>query len=126
MNKTISFVSLFKNVDPVTKVSTWGASFHVGDVDVSAGHLPKFDVSLFEKRVSDKGVKYLASKRPLLIEHSDITAGKKAGRYFTNIASIGVPPPVDASELDALLDAEDGADPKPAEPANAQPAGETL
>jgi len=107
MNKTVTFVSLFRNVNPETKQITWGASFKVDNTDIGASHLPKFDLSLFKPMVSKDGkTKYLGSKRPVLVEYSDIRAGKKEGKFFTNIVSISEQPEADNSELDAMLDDE--------------------
>lgn len=106
MNKTVAFVSLFVNENPETKAKTLGASFHLGDIDVGASHLPKFDISMFKQTVSKNGVKYLASKRPLLIEFSDVTPGKTAGRYFTNIISLSERPEMDIGDALAMLNGE--------------------
>lgn len=107
MNKTVAFVSLFVNEDPKTKAKTLGASFHLGDIDVGASHLPKFDIdSMFKPTVSKKGVKYLVSKRPLLIEFSDVTPGKTAGHYFTNIISLTERPEMDVADALAMLNSE--------------------
>ena len=100
MNKTITFVSLFRNAD-----NRWHASFTVNGVNVGACQVPTVDASLFAKAISAKGVKYLRSLRPLIVEFSDIREGREPGRYFTNIASITEPPKADTSGLDALLDA---------------------
>lgn len=108
MNKTVTFVSLFRNVKD-GKVA-WGATIKVDGRDISATHLPKFDLGLFETKVSKDGkVKYLASKRPMLVEFSDIRAGKTAGRFFTNIISISEQPEMESGDLDALLDGEPAA-----------------
>lgn len=122
MNKTVSFVSLFRNVKD--GVVTWGATFKVDGRDIGASHLPKFDRSLFETRVSKDGkTKYLSSKRPLLVEYSDIRAGKTAGRFFTNIVSLGDQPEMENDDLDALLAGEaTDAEPAKDEPAHAQDA----
>lgn len=107
MNKTVAFVSLFLNEDPKTKAKTLGASFHLGDIDVGASHLPEFDIdAMFKPTVSKKGVKYLVSKRPLLIEFSDVTPGKTAGRYFTNIISLVERPEMGISKALAMLNGE--------------------
>lgn len=122
MNKTVSFVSLFRNVKE--GVVTWGATFKVDGRDIGASHLPVFDRNLFETRVSKDGkTKYLASKRPLLIEYSDIRAGKVAGKFFTNIVSLGDQPEMENGDLDALL-AGDATETEPAkdEPAPTQDA----
>lgn len=117
MNKTVSFVSLFRNVKE-DKV-TWGATFKVDGRDIGASHLPKFNKSLFETKVSKDGkTKYLASKRPLLVEYSDIRAGKVAGKFFTNIVSLEGQPEMETSDLDALL----SGDATEAEPAKDEPA----
>ena len=100
MNKTITFVSLFRNAD-----NRWHASFTVNGVNVGACQVPTVDAALFAKVVSAKGVKYLRSIRPLIVEFSDIREGREPGRYFTNIASITEQPKADTSEIDALLDA---------------------
>lgn len=100
MNKTIAFVSLFRNAD-----NRWHAAFDVKDVRVGACQMPAVDASLFAKAVSAKGVKYLRSLRPLTVEFSDIREGNKPGVFFTNILSISEPPKADTSSLDTLLDA---------------------
>lgn len=100
MNKTVAFVSLFRNVD-----ARWHAAFDVNGINVGACQIPAIDVSLFAKAVSNKGVKYLRSTKPLCIEFGDIREGTKAGRFFTNVLSITEPPKANTSELDALLDA---------------------
>lgn len=107
MNKTVAFVSLFVNEDPKTKTRTLGASFHLGDIDVGASHLPKFDLdSMFKPAVSKNGVKYLVSKRPLLIEFSDVTPGKTAGRFFTNVISLAERPEMDVDDALAMLNGD--------------------
>lgn len=100
MNKTLAFVSLFRNAD-----NRWRAAFDVNGVNVGACQIPAVDVSLFAKTVSAKGVKYLRSTKPLCVEFSDIREGAKAGRFFTNVMSITEPPKADTSALDAALDA---------------------
>lgn len=123
MNKTVAFVSLFVNEDPKTKAKTLGASFHLGDIDVGASHLPKFDISMFKQTVSKNGVKYLVSKRPLLIEFSDVTPGKTAGRYFTNIISLAERPEMDVGDALAMLNGEEPKQDDTQKPADA-PKGE--
>lgn len=99
MNKTVSFISLFKNE------KGWNASVKVNGNDVGATHLPKFDLSLFEKKTSKDGkTTYLGSKLPLVVEYSDIRPGKKPGKFFTNIISIAKQDEVSANDLDALLE----------------------
>ena len=101
MNKTVSFVSLFKNE------KSWNASVKINGSDVGATHLPKFDPSLFEKKTSKDGkTTYLGSKIPLVVEYSDIRPGKKPGKFFTNIISIAKQDEVNANDLDALLNGE--------------------
>jgi len=123
MNKTVSFVSLFRNVDDAGKVS-WNASLKIDGKDVGATHLPKFDLSAFEPRVSKDGkTRYLCSKRPMLVEYSDIRAGKKAGKFFTNVVAISEPEEADAGDLDALLSGEvAGVEPAKDEPAKVEDA----
>lgn len=117
MNKTIAFVSLFVNEDTKTKAKTLNASFHLGDIDVGASHLPKFDIdSMFKPTVSKSGVRYLVSKRPLLIEFSDITPGKNAGRYFTNIISLTERPEMDVADALAMLNGEEPKQDEPPKP----------
>lgn len=125
MNKTVSFVSLFRNVKD-GKVS-WGASLKIGEHDVGATHLPKFDLSLFEKKTSKDGkTTYLGSKMPLVVEYSDIRPGKIAGKFFTNIISIAKQDEADANDLDALLSGETKSveapkdEPEPAEEQDAE------
>lgn len=120
MNKTVSFVSLFRNVKE--GVVTWGATFKVDGRDIGASHLPKFDPSLFETKVSKDGkTKYLSSKRPLLVEYSDIRAGKVAGKFFTNIISLSDQPEMENDDLDALLAGEaTDAEPAKDEPSPSQ------
>jgi hypothetical protein len=125
MNKTVSFVSLFRNVKE-GKVS-WGASLKIGEHDVGATHLPKFDLSLFEKKTSKDGkTTYLGSKMPLVVEYSDIRPGKVAGKFFTNIVSIAKQDEADANDLDALLSGETKSveaskdEPEPAEEQDAE------
>lgn len=124
MNRTISFVSLFRNTRKNETTGkneiSWGASFKVDGTDIGATHLPAFDLSLFATKLSQDGkTRYLGSKRPLVVEYSDIRAGKKAGKFFTNIAAIYEQPEADANALDRLLagDAEAAA-PVTDEPAN--------
>ena len=105
MNKTLAFVSLFRHT--VDGVVSWTASFKVDGVDIGASHLPAFDASLFEVRASKDGkMKYLSSKRPLLVTYSDIRAGKKAGRFFTNIVSLESQTEMSVKSLDSLLTGE--------------------
>ena len=102
MNKVLAFVSLFRHV--VDGVVSWTASFKVDGVDIGASHLPSFDASLFEVRASKDGkMKYLASKRPLLVTYSDIRAGKKPGKFFTNVASLESQTEISVKSLDAIL-----------------------
>ncbi len=100
MNKTITFVSLFRNTN-----GRWNASFAVNGVDVGAYPVPAVDTALFAKAVSAKGVKYLRSIRALVVEFGDIREGREPGKFFTNIASIAEQPEADTAKLDALLDA---------------------
>lgn len=103
-NKTVAFVSLFRNVDQETKQVSWGASFKVDGVDIGASHLPKFDLTLFKPMVSKDGkTKYLGSKRPLMVEYSDIRPGKKDGKFFTNIIALSAQEEASSEELDAML-----------------------
>ena len=122
MNKTVTFVSLFRNVKDGK--TAWGATIKVDGRDVGATHLPKFDLGAFETRVSKDGkVKYLASRRPMLVCYADIRAGKVAGKFFTNIVSISEQPEMETSDLDALLDGEPAAaEPPKDEPSPAQDA----
>lgn len=122
MNKTVSFVSLFRNTDE-GKVS-WNASVKIDGKDVGATHLPKFDISAFEPKVSKDGkTRYLCSKRPMLVEYSDIRAGKKPGKFFTNIVAISTPEEIGADELDGLLAGDvAGVEPAKDEPAKVEDA----
>ena len=109
MNKLITFVSLFKDINKKTGKPEWNASFKAGEVDVGANKLPKFDASLFRATISHDGkTRYLTSKFPLEVTFSNVRKGRVEGRYFTNIASIAAQPRMDDAALDALL-----AEPKP-------------
>lgn len=116
MNKTVSFVSLFRGE------KGWNASVKIDGRDVGATHLPKFDISAFEPKVSKDGkTRYLCSKRPMLVEYSDIRPGKKPGKFFTNLVSIALPEEIGADELDGLLEGDvAGVEPAKDEPAKVE------
>ena len=103
MNKTMSYVNLFRNVKE-GKV-TWGMTFRVGETDVSCNSVPAVDYGAFVPKVSKSGTtKYLGSKYPLVVEFDDIRAGVKPGKFFANVSAVVEPPKADATKLDALLD----------------------
>lgn len=116
MNKTMSYVNLFRNVKE-GKV-TWGMTFRVGDTDVSCNSVPAINYGAFAPKVSKSGAtKYLGSRHPMVVEFDDIRAGVKPGKFFANVMSVSEPPKAEASKLDALLDGTpDGAEAAKDEP----------
>ncbi len=105
MNKTMSYVNLFRNRDAKTGKRSWGMTFRINNTDVSSNRVPMLDYGAFAPRVSKDGkTKYLGSKYPMVVEFDDIREGRTPGRFFANVSAVVEPPKADETKLDALLD----------------------
>lgn len=121
MEKSRTFITIYRNVDAETKKVKYKAVINIGDVKASSSAIPPFNPAWFTQSVTKTGVKCMSSKRPLLVTHTEVEAGEKPGVYFTNIIAIEEPPQVSPAILDKFF-----SDEAPEAPEAPKPSKETA
>lgn len=113
MEKTVTFVNLFKNVKEDGTVSL-SLTARVGDVFMSSNDIPPMDMKLFTKAVSKTGVKHLRTKRPVELTYANVHKGDKADTWFFTAVAVEATPQADQGEVLALFEEPDAKDDEPA------------
>jgi hypothetical protein len=112
MEKTITFVNLFKNVKEDGSVSL-SLTARIGEVFASSTDIPPMDMKLFTKAVSKTGIKHLRTKRPVELTYANLHKGDKADAWFFNAVAVEATPQADQAEILALFEEPAAQDDEP-------------